>query len=641
MKKVFVSKAPLILGVIKPRDLDETSKKQMLFGIQNEEKIRNIASEYIKMSIKKPNKTFYHPNYNWLGCKPDGLCDDGIPFEAKTCCSNKNLLTIPLENYIQLQLTMFILQKHFIIYSRNFQETTLTQTVYFDKEFVKEIIPLLYNYVFNKSMYITRHTNIELPKYNYNYFWKLFPLFDDDILSYYFTMKDKPKDNHTLTEKLELEKNNQLTYKLYNTILNLYECINIPISYNHYKCLNNMTKNCIERNVDIIYNPVCIYKNYYYQPSIFLIKSYILNERFSMNIDDDDKYIPTFVVNTLNEHDKIKMNKCEFICKSLNLGQKYVVISMNNNNEFVGETYEIDYNLITLDNILHKNYDELLRGDITRKKIIKYNLIPKSCNKFRYKSLHNEFIKSTNHCIKLYNIGYKKVSELYKRDIISLEDLDINVLNPLQQNIIYVNKTNKNIYPSSIEENDLINTINNEGYIDIEASSLFIVNIGLYHGNKFYSFVIDNLNNNSEENMLDNFSRLIRELGIQRLYHWGHYDSSRLTKANKKYGNKWYFSEFVDFFSIMKKNNIAVGGSYNLKLKTVANALYSKNLIKTFHSEEHLLDGRDLLSYLDYKYDTNSYNKTDKYVKDIVKYNEYDVITMYEIIQYIRNYYKK
>jgi len=142
--------------------------------------------------------------------------------------------------------------------------------------------------------------------------------------------------------------------------------------------------------------------------------------------------------------------------------------------------------------------------------------------------------------------------------------------------------------------------------------------------NKFISYIYTNSSSNSP------------------LYHWGHIEASELQAACRRHPKaRWNISNLnlIDFCDVLKKNKVAVKGTFNYKLKDIARALFSEGLIESTWETETKSGKSSLLSIKKIAEESKVLQidiEDHKDFKDLLEYNKMDCIITYEIIDYFR-----
>lgn len=152
---------------------------------------------------------------------------------------------------------------------------------------------------------------------------------------------------------------------------------------------------------------------------------------------------------------------------------------------------------------------------------------------------------------------------------------------------------------------------------------------------KFIGFIESLVSDHMKENNIKS-----RSLCYPRFFHWSNAELTFIKNADKRHRNiwdKWIKGNvtWVDCCKIFQKEPITIKGARNFKLKDIAKQMYKFKMIDTCWDSESSVTGglsamMEAVKYYKEKSDKNIIN-------DIVKYNEVDCKTVYEIVKYLRN----
>lgn len=234
----------------------------------------------------------------------------------------------------------------------------------------------------------------------------------------------------------------------------------------------------------------------------------------------------------------------------------------------------------------------------------------------------------------------------------------------LVQNILKVNQSNDvKIIPKLVKniknwkQNDDV-----EFFVDFETTNnindsfnkfpyiggktiIFNIGLGIKQNNKwkFKKFTVDRITLKEEKKIIDEWlSAMYKISSSAKVFHWGSAEKIFFKNAIKRHNAKWKEPNWFDLLEIFKKENIAIKHCFNFKLKDVANALYKHKFISS--KWDDIFNGLDI-SAISWNAHLNAINKNismkdDENVKKIEKYNEFDCKILYEILLFLRNYYK-
>jgi hypothetical protein len=181
---------------------------------------------------------------------------------------------------------------------------------------------------------------------------------------------------------------------------------------------------------------------------------------------------------------------------------------------------------------------------------------------------------------------------------------------------------------------------------------IFQAGIGWSLNGKWHykSFVSAELTWDAERTMMDAFYNHIttltqKHLGkkdkVANMFHWASAENYQYAKVNERNGDKWgkLKEGWVDLLKIFKDEPIGVRGCLKFGLKAVAKAMHANGLIKTTWSG-NCQDGQTAMLEARRCYDEAKRKSISvenmPAMCDIVKYNEIDCKTMWEIVEYLR-----
>jgi hypothetical protein len=198
------------------------------------------------------------------------------------------------------------------------------------------------------------------------------------------------------------------------------------------------------------------------------------------------------------------------------------------------------------------------------------------------------------------------------------------------------------------------NIQNSQSFI---AGLIFEIGVGWIENGQwcFEKFYIDNVNQNEEARIVDEFFQFIVNKSQQldsekkfypRLFHWTNAERNNLNDVNKRNNYMWnsYVNgidiKYIDMYKVFTSDLICVKGAYNYKLKSIGKALYKLGKIKTAWPDTDITNGQiamlEAIKYYKNKkndclteIDNNTFN-------DIIKYNEVDCKIIWEIVEYLR-----
>jgi hypothetical protein len=294
------------------------------------------------------------------------------------------------------------------------------------------------------------------------------------------------------------------------------------------------------------------------------------------------------------------------------------------------------------------------------------------------------------------NVGIKERNNLHKMNIYSYYDNNCNSLNMGLKNSETANKIDTilnimrddqyDIFPVKIQNNmkmwqkespvdfyfdfETINELLTKMTIDINDSfningMIFEIGVGWIENEKwnFEKFYIDEINENAEKNMINEFYKFILKKSSEldpikkyypRLFHWTNAERNNLLDANNRHGGQWndlineITVKFVDMYKVfigsqyngIKYDAIGIKGALNYKLKTIGKALYNLKKIDTKWPDNDISNGQiAMLEAAKFYRNKNNNSLTQQDLQtfdDIIKYNEIDCKMIWEIVMYFR-----
>jgi len=475
----------------------------------------------------------------------------------------------------------------------------------------------------------------------------------------------------------------------------------IPYHFEYNQYLLEFTKKKMKQNIDVIINPY-LFENkmeLYSNPTLIIksysirkifpnveitnINCYILINRVIKNI----KYINLGENLSNNSINRSFIKKNNFDHYVLNKNQKninYISYIIGNKWHYmenqcrIESTKKNDLSKLGIINFSHRE---------TRKLIYRYKnwLQDIISNDDKYIILNNKnysphyntneqsewldfkksILEKNNDLVLIYGIG-KKSKKLFNKDnIYNWKDPNFlkNIKNDkynlgenkcnIIKNILNLNNSEKLIYPLILSQQTKkkLKKNNLEIYCDFETVNCFLgkenlvylIGMSIKYKDEEISyeyFFANKEDNESEKKIFDDFIDRINELEEKyndnaTVYCWSKAEYSFLNNFNKK-NNFQYEIEFTDLLEIFKSNCILIKNNiYGFGLKNYVKSMYNHNMIELNYKSECDSGDKSIISALNY------YNKNniDEYW-NLIKYNEIDCSIMYEILTFIRNYYK-
>ena len=368
------------------------------------------------------------------------------------------------------------------------------------------------------------------------------------------------------------------------------------------------------------------------------------------------------------------------------LGKKYKYIL--NNEIYVKKSFDvlakIDYSLednikikenITKSIIWNKELEKNWKK-FTLDPINKEELYPNMVNKYEgtYGKEKMEIALKNKEITLLWNCGIKQRQNALKNNISKYDDKKLNadilgfkedsVKHNIINKMLNILHTNNNIIiPDENNYMEWRKECDNEYYVDFETyneeycenedyitnQKLYMIGIGNYKNEKWEckTFLLnrDFYKNNkkvilceTEEELIIEFIKYVKENNIDRLIHWSKAEPIVFTKKLKQYNIKeninWY-----DLLEVFKHRDhpIIIKECFGFGLKEIINKLNFYNYIDIKWNK---LDDGLLSMFIAAEIYKNNYNKkqsNDK-MKSLIEYNEIDCKTLQILLKFIREF---
>ena len=289
----------------------------------------------------------------------------------------------------------------------------------------------------------------------------------------------------------------------------------------------------------------------------------------------------------------------------------------------------------------------------------------------------NEKLKLANEIKEItlvWNISYDERCSFLEQGIKCWDDpkllngLKESKKKKIQERMIHMNQQDEVlIYPRkniSQDFNKILNTTPYDIYFDIESflsfdekQSLFndfkpqkepvLGILGLIHNNRFYDFTIRSFTLDEEKRIVKLFTDFLWRLGKGKhsinIYHWGHAEFNYFRYIRKTYP-KIIFPEYnlINVLDYFRMEPIIVQGVFKFSLKSIGKALYKNKLINTTWLEndnglDSMIQFKEICVNHTKKIPLKRYVEIDK----IIEYNQIDCQVLYEIVELLRNKYKR
>lgn len=294
----------------------------------------------------------------------------------------------------------------------------------------------------------------------------------------------------------------------------------------------------------------------------------------------------------------------------------------------------------------------------------------------------NKIATEINEITKIWNVGTKHRDIALQNGISNWKDIRCNAKTlgiessrkNIINNIISINQQdNDKIRPKIIQCNigdwkNINDTSYNEIYVDFETFSdifgdfsklpeqiptnmIFMIGVGWVENEKwnYKTFICNETTPDEELRIMNDFTKLIYSINKTKIYYWSAELSiwktacerqlNRQNKQSTQYTllyNSYNNIIWVDLLKLFKLEPIVIKNCFNFGLKNIAKVMKQHNMI-SLEIESDCTDGMTAMfnAWNCYKKEKDPIN-TDV-MKDIIKYNQFDVRVLWEIISYLRN----
>jgi hypothetical protein len=220
------------------------------------------------------------------------------------------------------------------------------------------------------------------------------------------------------------------------------------------------------------------------------------------------------------------------------------------------------------------------------------------------------------------------------------------------ENILKVNREDFDYFPLSFSSKEF-RKVENEMYIDFEllrdsfdTESIgdieYIFLIGVRYKGEYKSFIMDFLDISEEKRVIEEFYNYILDNGNPKCWYWcaevkfWNKAISRHLKDSddpEKYKN----INWSDLYEVYTKEEFAVKGSMNFKLKSYIKNLVKLNKIYVDLPPENCSDGLEAMTIAWNYYTTKNNNILTQDMIDVIYYNSLDCQYVEELLTFARN----
>ena len=189
----------------------------------------------------------------------------------------------------------------------------------------------------------------------------------------------------------------------------------------------------------------------------------------------------------------------------------------------------------------------------------------------------------------------------------------------------------------------MLNNSSNKTSMEIDGDYIFMIGIGWNNlSNRKWNYkcmFVNEITLDEEEKLLKKFNKEINDLEKKykmksTVYHWSHAEKKFYNNSILRYNHIFDKINWYDFYLFFKENNILIKGALNFSLKTIAKSMYNCNMISTVWDDN--MSGLDAMFKSWKEYNLGDIKKS-KIFKQVIRYNEVDCKTMFEILNYLKN----
>ncbi len=203
-----------------------------------------------------------------------------------------------------------------------------------------------------------------------------------------------------------------------------------------------------------------------------------------------------------------------------------------------------------------------------------------------------------------------------------------------------------------------------ETFVDVFASfdnlpeqprtdGIFMIGVYYNNGEKwiYKNFIASSVSREAEMQMMDDFIRFVREQNNPKLWYW-HAEKSLWSRAENRHTDlaceqgagpivdyivdNWKLdNQWADLADVFRSEPIVIKDCFNFGLKSVAKAMRKHGMINA-KIESNCHSGMDAGVNAWKAYQDCEQPQNHKVIKDIGKYNLFDVKVLYEILTYLR-----
>jgi hypothetical protein len=169
-----------------------------------------------------------------------------------------------------------------------------------------------------------------------------------------------------------------------------------------------------------------------------------------------------------------------------------------------------------------------------------------------------------------------------------------------------------------------------------KTDTIFMIGVYYYNGIGwvYRNFTATESTLQEENRIMNEFMGFLKMLNYPKMWYW-HAERMLWSSAeNRQYKSRddWYLTNWADMATLFREEPVVIKDCYKFGLKEVAKAMRKHGLVET-QIESKCNSGLSASVMAWTAYETKNWDL----LKDIAKYNEFDVKVLHEILTYLRN----
>lgn len=270
----------------------------------------------------------------------------------------------------------------------------------------------------------------------------------------------------------------------------------------------------------------------------------------------------------------------------------------------------------------------------------------------------------------IWYCGIKQKEKAFDKGVFSFKDCrcNVNVLEIKGQrakhisNILKINQQSEE--KIRICSKQRLPSFSNEMFVDFETfcdihdfeddesdplrrlNTIFL--IGVWYQNQYYSFIAKDLKPSSELEIMEQFHEFVKSKNNPVLWYWHAenqlWDRSYNNQLDKNPEIFQFDFNWIDLKDIFIQNEIVIQDCFSYKLKEIINCLSNHGFISILNRSDKCKNGKDAsLIALKLYFEHEKTGALSEYtlrastvMKDVLKYNEFDVVSLHAILNFLK-----